>query len=150
MVLQLGVCELFNDTLHGYNKDSSKNIQEHYLVRFQVSKEDFMDEDELEEIEDDLDYIREKYQTVSNKGSSNIRNYNNIITNENYLTIELIDIYQLHPGEELVAIIKTVWLKIFQRKWRNYMKRKKDYIKHISHPSNIKYREIHARFPRII
>ena len=53
-----------------------------------------------------------------------IRNYKNIITKPSYMNIEIVQKKLLETGET-IAIIKTCWLKIFQRKIRSVINKKK-------------------------
>jgi hypothetical protein len=53
-----------------------------------------------------------------------IRNYKNIIANPKYMNIEIVQKKLLETGET-IAIIKTCWLKIFQRKIRSVINKKR-------------------------
>jgi hypothetical protein len=52
-----------------------------------------------------------------------IRNYKSIISRPNYIKPEIAQCYEL-PTLERVAILKTIWIRIIQRKWKNLMKQK--------------------------
>ena len=63
-----------------------------------------------------------------------------------------VDIMQLKFEKEgqfchSVVIIKTFWLRLVQRIWKNVFKKRREIEKERSKPSNIKYREIHGKFP---
>ena len=60
----------------------------------------------------------------------------NIILNPQILQIYMIDNTSL-------CIVKTLWLKIFQRKYRNYYNKKLSYYKN---PKNLLKREIYGSF----
>ena len=56
---------------------------------------------------------------IKNTPHPTIRNYFNIISNINYIKPEIGECIEL-PNGEIVAILKTCWLKIFQKKWRKW------------------------------
>ena len=63
-----------------------------------------------------------------------------------------VDIMQLKFEKEgqfchSVVIIKTFWLRLVQRIWKNVFKKRREIEKERSKPLNIKYREIHGKFP---
>jgi hypothetical protein len=57
-----------------------------------------------------------------------IRNYKNIIANKNYIRPEIAQCIKLSTDETIV-IIKTFWLKIIQRTWKNILQKRKSMIK---------------------
>lgn len=61
-----------------------------------------------------------------------------------------VEILQLHIKPEdgtYTVVIKTVWLRIFQRKWRKWIAEKKAVIKHRMKISSLRHFEIHGRWP---
>ena len=70
-----------------------------------------------------------------------IRNYKNISLNYEP-TVEIVK--RVYYKQHTLAIIKTCWLRIFQKKFRNRQKRKLAFIKNIN---NLRYREIHGKWP---
>jgi hypothetical protein len=61
-------------------------------------------------------------------------------------TIEIAECFYL-PSEECISILKTFWLQIIQRKWKNIIKERKNILKKRCHPNSIMYREIHGKWP---
>jgi hypothetical protein len=51
------------------------------------------------------------------------------------------------PSQHCVSIIKTFWLKLIQRKWKNIYKEKKICILRRSNPNCLLYREITGKWP---
>jgi hypothetical protein len=51
------------------------------------------------------------------------------------------------PSYHCVAIIKTLWLKLVQRKWKNICKERKLCLLKRANPSALKYREIYGTWP---
>ena len=72
---------------------------------------------------------------ISNIFQSNTGNFLNII-----LYPQIIQTYEI--DNTILCIIKTMWLKIFQRKYKNYYNKKLNYYKN---PRNLLKREIFGR-----
>lgn len=144
------ICELFHPDLHGYDVNKSdSNIHGHYLIihidgNSDSSSEYYSDSDD----EDDyfilnqvmIDIYRKKYKYLTTSYKKNnleiihptIRNYFNIISDENYIKPQIG--YKVYlSGNECIAILKTCWLKIVQRCWKRVYKQRKEMLK----PQNI-------------
>jgi hypothetical protein len=66
--------------------------------------------------------------------------------NSNNLKLEIAEcIYLL--SDHCVSIIKTFWIKLIQRKWKNILKERKLCISRRSNPNALKYREIYGKWP---
>ena len=101
------------------------------------SEDEDSDEDSDEEYVSDLTFTLEQniefYQTVNPAANKKyvphktIRNYFNIISRPDYIKPEIGLQIKLDTGET-VAIIKTFWLKIVQRRWRNVLKKRMQMI----------------------
>jgi len=173
----LMICELHNPELHGKDENSDPNIETHYLVysRFDPYTgrslndiEEYNDEDtdreyntdsddEYEEnrrytIQDAIVLIKNIYSTqilINNRyycQHPTIRNYHNIISNTNYIKSEIGE-YIILPTQEAIAILKTFWLRIIQKKWKKVFQERKNIIRQRCHFSNLSIREIHGRWP---
>ena len=66
-----------------------------------------------------------------------------MITNHNYIKLEIVEIDELNGGET-VGYIKTFWLKILQRKWKKKFKKRKIIIQKAY--KMLKYREIYGNW----
>jgi hypothetical protein len=128
----LGLCELHYNYLHGGNENHG-----HYLLidtfdGFNTKpsnvengideEEDSDDEDEDEyTIFDTAEWYNEKYIRMipESKRHVLIRNYSTIVRSPNYIKPEIMEKHVLETGETVV-ILKTVWIRVFQRKCRNY------------------------------
>lgn len=75
-----------------------------------------------------------------------IRNYLNIISQKNYIQPEIVEVVIVKDGDisYTTCIKKTFWLRIFQRKFKNYYKKKIQFMRNIV---NLRHRELHGRFP---
>jgi hypothetical protein len=90
---EIGLCQKFNTMIHGFDSNtSSPEIKEHYICLYTF---DFS--------------TRSLYES-----SLVISKYYNA-------TVEIIEPLILYPGEEMVAIYKTFWLRIFQRMCRKWL-----------------------------
>jgi hypothetical protein len=131
---QLGLCELHCFKIHGGNKTLG-----HYLLISTYenfsSGEDTSDtgsdtSEEYENIFEEAQYYNESYGEVATTIHPFIRNYSNIIKSPNYIKPEILSVLLLSTGET-VAIIKTVWIRIFQRTWRRKFAKRIAFFKNI-------------------
>lgn len=60
------------------------------------------------------------------------------------IKINIIDVF---PFKMYVAINKTFWLKLIQRKWKSIMKIRKNIIFQRSRISNQMYFQMHGKYP---
>jgi hypothetical protein len=74
--------------------------------------------------------------------------FNNMVINGNTSKLEIAECITLFPSLHCIAIFKTFWLKIVQRKWKNVLKERDFIIKTRCHPNSLKYREINGKWPR--
>jgi hypothetical protein len=56
-----------------------------------------------------------------------IRNYYNIVSNTNYIKPEIGE-YIILPTLEAVAVLKTFWIRIIQRKWKKVFEQQQQII----------------------
>lgn len=152
MVLKLAVCEIFHPKIHGFDKNSSPEVLNHFMVNYSINREEFMNKADFDELQEDLEILNHAYSNALTnlklqENDCIIRNYKNIINHPQYPCVDIVDIKRLEPGEEDVAILKTCWLRIFQRKFRAYNNYKKALILHKKRISSIMYREIHGKWP---
>ena len=90
---EVGFCQKFNPETHGFHPNtSSPNIDSHYICLFTF---DLLDNDQFTAVKAIYEYCK--------------------------ADIEIIETLILQPGEEMVAIYKTFWLRIFQRICRKWM-----------------------------
>lgn len=160
----LVLCEILNKHLHG-NDD---NIDGHYLI---INKFDALtgsaiysdsDSGSDSDVEDDdyesddsstslelftSDYNEYYHQEISSNVKHNIiRNYQNIIARPDYIRPEIAECIVL-PSQHNVAIIKTMWIKIIQRKWKKVYAERKRVMKTRMLYSSLKTREITGKWP---
>lgn len=161
MSYKLVICEIHIPDLHGYMETSSKNICMNFIVTTILSLEEFYTNDYL----DDIAVLKECYnlwlienaRTIMynniiipesyNINHPHIRNYINIITNNNYIKIDIAYVEELQGGE-MVAYIKTFWLRIIQRKWKKIYRMRSELIKKRKLLKSIKYRNLYGKWPK--
>ena len=161
----LVLCEILNNNLHG----NDANIDGHYLIinKFDAlsgsaiysgsdSEAEDDDESDNESIDSDdsstslslftSDYNDYYHQLHPNVKHSFIRNYKYIIARPDYIRPEIAQCIVL-PSQHTVAIIKTMWIKIIQRKWKKVYNERKRIIKLRMLYSSLKTREITGKWP---
>ena len=160
----LAYCEIFNSKIHGKDNSSSKNIDSHYLIFMILHNHDFHNHADFIEISNYICSVRDKlknryfnffmYSHYSDHPV--IRNYSNILIKKDYISLEIIECVELEGGEH-VAIYKTFWLRIIQRKWKRHCESKKKRMAALLQPYGLFMREIgitrfnDARFqPKIV
>lgn len=96
----IGLCQRFSTLIHGYNPEtSSPNIQNHYLC--------------LVILKSDSEFSHIRFITELTKSSPTP------------CSLEIVETDVLYPGGEMVAIYKTFWLRILQKKVRRWLKVKR-------------------------
>lgn len=145
----LMLCELFHPLIHGFDENSDPNIFGHYIVLYTKNNDTSDSESEYDEhTTDDLDGLilneevirifKNRYRNLVkyitrfniNMEHKIIRNYVNIITKSNYITPHIGQRIYL-SGNECVAIIKTMWIKLVQRCWKRVYKKRTQLISSI-------------------
>lgn len=135
------ICELYNELIHG--RTLNLNVKSHYLVNIRFKKFDINALDEIV-------YVgRNLYNNFINTHNSIthpiFRNYKNIISRENYIKPEIAECIYLET-DECVAILKTFWIRLIQRKWKNIIKTREEIVKKRLMPKSLKYKEMHGRW----
>lgn len=171
----LVLCELHYYIVHGKSERSAQDIDGHYLhiqnlTRYVNDLDNDTDSDEdvvntqhtqrIQRIQMPIEYYRiiRWYRSVYHEiGRLHvprcphpiIRNYANIIRRPNYIQPEIAQIIALKTGE-IICILKTFWLRIFQRICRKYVAKLRKKQKHRCKISSILHREIFGSYPRLL
>ena len=171
----LMLCELHYPAVHGKTADSDPHIETHYLVydRFEpitgisyscldyeeyntdgeYNTEEEYDSEGDYTITDSIAFLKNHYANPSsfNRGSfgnhPTIRNYHNIISRQNYIKPE-IGTYIILPTQEAIAILKTFWLRIIQRKWKKVFQERKNMIRNRLGLYSLYMRQITGNWPK--
>jgi hypothetical protein len=130
----IALCDLYNIKIHG-----PSNINGHYLVncRYKMLHMDW--------IQETADFIHTEYQVLHSYHHDLFPNYRNIVLRENYIKPEIVEC--IDKDGCCVAIIKTFWIKIIQRAWRNIMKKREEALKRREKVSCILYKEMNGKWP---
>jgi hypothetical protein len=168
-MFSLVLCELHFIPIHGKNETSDPNIETHYLLysRYNPFLEnnwisyytpnDDEDDDEDDDDDDDEEYLMFDLYNLRCLLKANlafeqyfgphpcIRSYYKICEERNrYVNPEIGQVIDLPTGESVV-IIKTIWLRIIQRKWKKIIDQRKQITQSYK---SIKFREIHGTWPQ--
>ena len=162
----LVLCELFNRHIHGSQKKKITEIDGHYLLiskfqgdaanlqydeNFDLDSEDSDDSEDSQyksKISNVAEYYNEYYneQQPEVKPHIIIRNYQNIIARPNYIKPEIAECIVLE-SQHSVVIIKTMWIKIIQRKWKKIYAEQQTIIRRRSRIASLYARELTGRWP---
>lgn len=158
------LCELFNRNIHGSPKKKITAIDGHYLLisKFEGDASNLeYDEDYDSDDSDDLDdskykskisNVAESYNDYYNEHEEEIkphifiRNYKNIIARPDYIKPEIGECIVLESHHSVV-IIKTMWIKIIQRKWKKIYAERQTIIRRRSQIASLYARELTGRWP---
>ena len=147
------------------NQSSSSEEEEYYNENNEFEEGEYQFEGEMNDLEDEddedddsniflvQDNMRYDYANIvmNNPTITNhpfIRNYRTIVSFEHFIKPEIAECFYLESGE-YVAILKTFWIRIFQRKWRTFIREKKRFIRFCSQPWVLFYREINGKWPQM-
>jgi len=165
----LMLCELHNENIHGKNEDSCNDIDGHYLVygvydplnlfhkvnidTYVVMNDILLDEMNENDLLINIIALKSAYNELINydrrwTNHPIIRNYFNIISRPNYIKPEIGE-YIILPTQEAIAILKTFWIRIIQRKWKKVFHQRQDVLRMRSNPRNIIIRENTGRWPSV-
>lgn len=78
-----------------------------------------------------------------------IENFWKLHNKKYFCQLNIAKTYETETGE-LMCILKTFWIRIFQRKFRNYIAKKKKIISMRKNPKQLFYRSIHGRWKNYI
>lgn len=153
----LGIAEIYNKAIHGYTNDSSKNLENRYIMICQIDKDEFYNN----EYTTILDGMRFYYNCISQLCHSHdynyvfqkdkykikdIRNYFEIIKNPKYFQLHILEFEELGTGETICTIKTNTTINILQRKWRNYLKKREKLCKIRSHPNELLFKKLHGKW----
>ena len=123
----LAICEIFNPELHGLSQFSSKNITTQFLVHTKILPKEFYNNtynDTIKIVKKGYYY----YRWAEGPMHPIIRNYEHLLKQTRFPNLEIVIIKELE-GMEQIAILKTFWLRIFQRKWKNILKSRRQTLR---------------------
>ena len=94
-----------------------------------------------------LKIYKSKYNQLNNmlKNHSIIRNYKQIVAQQNYIQLHIAKVIYL-SGLECVAILQTFWIKIIQRTWKKIYKKRCIVIALRKSPISLFYKERYGKW----
>ena len=125
----LALCEPYNNIIHG---DSCLN--NHYLVNYRFKN---LNLTIFKLLKNDLLRSISKHTNIEH---SMIRNYKFIL---NKLKPEIVECVILSNGE-CTCILKTFWIRIIQRSWKNLIIKRNNIINLMKNPKAILHRQTHG------
>jgi hypothetical protein len=136
------ICQLYNSKRHG-TPDANSGVEYHFITedRFKLFDIGF------------IDYFIYGYHNMNLERIDEItphdifRNYKNIIQRPDYIKPEIAECLYLSGGE-CVSILKTFWIKIIQRRWKNILEEREHIIKLRCQVRSILHREINGKWPQ--
>ena len=145
----LSLCALHNTILHGgdySNEEDAKMCGKYlHLVDININCPYFKDLQQMRK----LAILRQIYNIggIDNIIHPTIRAYRKIMFDKFLVEPQIVEkIYG--PGDYCSVIIKTHYLRLIQRKWKNIYAERKRVIALRKQPSNILYRSIHGKWPK--
>ena len=146
---EIVICELYHPELHGPTHDTTYG---HYLTMWTFTPLEFYagEHNDIHKISMQFSwnsyFRRINYHERINPHPF-IQNYWKAQYNmKKKRRIDIAEVVILETGEH-VAILKTFWLKIFQRKWRKIFNERKRIIKKRKQLSSLLYRQYNGKFP---
>ena len=135
------VCELYNSKLHGSLENGSKEENIGYLVccRFKV-----LDLDLIDGIAGEL--VGAYHLSIRRGKHAIYRNYRNIIARPDYFKPEIAKCVYLE-SRHCVAILKTIWIKLIQRKWKKVYAERKRVLGERCGVKALMVREVRGKWP---
>jgi hypothetical protein len=168
----LVLCELFNRHIHGLASSQIQEVDGHYLIinKFDGQTRRLLDDHDgtmdidsyytdndsdndndtnetiLSSISDFSAFYNEYYNETNLEPHIIIRNYENIISRPDYIKPEIAQCIILQT-QHSVAILKTIWIKLIQRKWKKIYAERQSIIRRRMSPSSLSTRELTGKWP---
>lgn len=129
MKLSLAICEKFSPDIHGKSNKSNANIEDYSIVYAKVTSRDFFS-GEINEYIDLIQSNHQHYTGITPRVSTDI-----VYTNT------------LETGE-CIAIKKTFWLRILQKKIKKKLIARRKCIQNRMIPKHINYHKTYGKWPK--
>ena len=132
---KLGICEIHNPFIHGNNSSDY-----HFIVYCLFTPEQLYNN----EYKSYTNFLRKAYRHFPNYCFDHIiKTYKKIVLSKKSFQIDIIQ-YDVLPNGEYNACIKTHYIRLIQRKWKNIYYSRKKY----GNPKMLLYREIYGNWPK--
>jgi hypothetical protein len=135
----LGICELYHPQVHGDLQNEDPHVQTYihnsYICLHTVGYDEVYDEWPLF---GSPWWTRSPTDVNISEPHPSIRNYNTIILK---FKLDIVQLIHLNTGH-CMCILKTFWLKLLQRKYKNYYKKLQMRISRAKHPKALLQRQL--------
>jgi hypothetical protein len=129
--LCLGICEFYTPTLHG---PCEPPVSDYFHYTCEV---------ELSEFYDDSVFAFMAQYTGTYRYTGVVRAHWTIINRPNrYPLLEIVQPVYMEPGGECVAVLKTFWLRLVQRRWKRIFAERRRRVSQLLKPYGLMKREI--------
>jgi hypothetical protein len=133
----LAICEIIHPAIHG------GDLHGHYMLSWFISYDEFMSSHYKTMLESMKKFYHSREDSPPHPF---LRRFWSILASNDYYRLHIVEGKQMVNGEH-TAILKTFWLRIFQRKWRNICKDRQIAQKKMKH---LYYRNIYGKWPSVI
>jgi hypothetical protein len=147
--------EMF-DGVTGFIPEEIENYEEYSTDGENINSDDSDMEDNIQNILTNIHHIQQLYESEYNeimrdprfilRPHKTIRNYHNIIRRPDYIRAEIGECFELPTGEQII-IIKTIWIRIIQRKWKSVFANRQKIMKYRCCPSSLSTRQLTGKWP---
>ena len=138
---QLAICELYHPYFHGDINDEDNSFKNYlynsYLCAYTIEEGELYDQDIYPSRNEGPWGLSSERLWPKVKHPS-IRNYHHIVKK---YALDIVQMVYLNTGHH-ICIPKTFWLKILQRKYKNYYKKLQERIRQAKHPKALLRRQI--------
>jgi len=154
---KLALVEPYLPLKHGILDKKYDSMYGKYLIIDQIGLKEFYEN--IQEVSMDSKIIQKMYgkyleklhyETNITQAHPFIKNYEKIMTNPKQFQLQLIQPITVSIGPNewdkySTAIIKTHWIRLIQRRWRETLKKRIQVKKNIE---NLQFKEIHGSWPK--
>ena len=146
----IGNLEIFDPRRYGHDEGNTPGIAHHWMVAWcsvldsgAVGEEVLTATEALDESSRVGAFHRLNLRHFgSPEGLTHISNGDRVRADPSYLAPQLIEI-EVMPGGECVGFPRgSFWIKIFQRKWRSILTKRREIVKYFRLPRSLMRREI--------
>ena len=141
---RLLVADLVHPSVHGVTDDSTPGIIGHYMTVECYDPEEFMQDEHLPFLNIVRLATRCERRAIEHPY---IRAYTHVVSRPDYSSLHIGNTHEL-PGGENVAILKTHWLRLVQRRYRRLLSERLKLAKARATPRSLSHREACGSWPQ--
>ena len=130
----IALCELYNNKIHGPGPNGNYIVYSRYKQLH------------MKLINEIAEFMNLEYKYLHNLTHDLFPNYRQIIFKPNYVKPEIVECIYLEPDDHCIAILKTFWIKIIQRAWKNILEKRQIIKKSLA---GLRHRELTGKWPKM-